>query len=57
MQAFEAMLFSKALDAGYYVLQNARDEYRHACGASGMHRDLAVQYIKVQYAEFLRRQW
>ncbi|KAK9795569.1 hypothetical protein WJX73_002580 [Symbiochloris irregularis] len=46
-KAYEAMLFNKALDAGYYVLQNARDEYRHACGVSGMHRDLAVQYIKV----------
>ena len=46
-QAFEDMLFSRALDAGYYVLQNARDEYRHACGLSGMHRDLVIQYVEV----------
>ena len=41
------MLFSKALDSGYYVLQNARDEYRHACGLAGMHRALVIQYIEV----------
>ena len=47
MQAYEDLLFGKALDAGYYVLQNARDDYRHACGLSGMHRDLVIQYIEV----------
>ena len=47
VQAYEDMLFSKALDSGYYVLQNARDEYRHACGLSGMHRELVIQYVEV----------
>lgn len=44
------MLFAKAVEAGYYVLQNARDEYRLACGPDGMHRELIQEYLRVSEA-------
>ena len=47
VQAYEHMLFAKAVEAGYYVLQNARDEYRLACGPDGMHRQLVQDYMRV----------
>ena len=47
MQAYEGMLFAKAVEAGYYVLQNARDEYRLACGPDGMQRELIEDYLRV----------
>ena len=40
------MLFGAALQAGFYVLQNARDEYRLACGPAGMHRELLETYLQ-----------
>lgn len=41
------MLFGQAVQAGYYVLQNARDEYRLACGPAGMHQALVQDYLRV----------
>ena len=48
LQAYEAMMFGQAVQAGYYVLQNARDEYRLACGPAGMHQGLVQDYLRVR---------
>eukprot|EP00899_Mesostigma_viride_P015955 jgi/Mesvir1/24360/Mv11033-RA.2 len=45
---YESMMFREALKAAFYDLQSARDEYRLACAAQGMHRDLALRFIEVQ---------
>merc|ERR1719181_2389026 len=42
------MLFREALKVGFYELQAARDTYRVACGAAGMHRDLVARFVEVQ---------
>ena len=46
--AYEKMLFREALKVGFYELQAARDTYRVACGAAGMHRDLVARFVEVQ---------
>ena len=42
-------MFGQAVQAGYYVLQNARDEYRLACGPAGMHQGLVQDYLRVSF--------
>ena len=49
------MLFGQAVQLGYYVLQNARDEYRLACGPSGMHQQLVQDYLQVTLCS--QRRW
>lgn len=41
-------MFRDALKTGFYDLQTARDEYRLACGAEGMHKDLIWRFMDVQ---------
>eukprot|EP00898_Chlorokybus_atmophyticus_P008880 jgi/Chlat1/8994/Chrsp94S08281 len=48
VDAYEHMMFREALKAGFYDLQNARDEYRISCGSAGMRQDLVLRFIEVQ---------
>jgi leucyl-tRNA synthetase len=48
VEAYEDMLYRRALTCGFYELQAARDEYRYACGVEGMHADLARLFCEVQ---------
>lgn len=45
---YDNYMFRDALKTGFYDLQAARDEYRLACGAAGMHKDLISRFMDVQ---------
>lgn len=45
---YDNYMFRDALKTGFYDLQAARDEYRLACGAAGMHKDLLWRFMDVQ---------
>lgn len=45
---YDNYMFREALKTGFYDLQAARDEYRLACGAAGMHKDLMWRFMDVQ---------
>ena len=46
-EAYENLMFREALKTGWFELLLARDTYRLACGAEGMHRDLVQRFIEV----------
>ena len=43
--AYDRLLFREALKAGMYDLHAARDTWRAACGAHGLHADLVRPYL------------
>lgn len=45
--AYENLMFREALKTGWFELLLARDTYRLACGAEGMHRDLVQRFVEV----------
>lgn len=45
---YTKMLFKEALRSGFFELQAARDKYRELCAEDTMHRDLVLQYIRMQ---------
>lgn len=45
---YDGMLFKSAVKYGFYELQGYRDSYREATADIGMHRDLVMQFIRVQ---------
>lgn len=45
---YDDMLFKSAVKYGFYELQTFRDAYREATIEVGMHRDLVLQWMRVQ---------
>ncbi|PWN34453.1 leucyl-tRNA synthetase [Meira miltonrushii] len=45
---YDNMLFKSAVKYGFYELQGYRDSYREATVEVGMHRDLVMQFMRLQ---------